>query len=57
MLYALLDGEKAIDRPHVEAALALWTYCEQSARDVLGETLSAGPPPTRSSPRSETVDG
>ena len=39
MLYALLDGEKAIDRPHVEAALALWTYCEQSARDVWGDAL------------------
>lgn len=39
MLYALLDGARSIGREHVESALALWRYCEQSARDVWGEAL------------------
>ena len=39
MLYALLDGATAIGREHVESALALWRYCEQSAHDVWGDAL------------------
>lgn len=36
MIYALLDSVPTIDVPHLEAALALWAYCEQSARLIFG---------------------
>ena len=39
MLYAILDGASAIDFNHVESALALWRYCEQSVRDNWGDGL------------------
>lgn len=39
MLYALLDRSDAIRREHLEAALALWRYCEDSARQVFGDAL------------------
>jgi Protein of unknown function (DUF3987) len=31
LIYALLDGAGKIDLPHLEAALAVWEYCESSA--------------------------
>jgi hypothetical protein len=31
LIYALLDGADMIDLPHLEAALAVWEYCELSA--------------------------
>jgi hypothetical protein len=37
MLYALLDCSKVIGVEHVEAALAMWRFCEQSAIDIFGE--------------------
>jgi hypothetical protein len=37
--YALLDGSNTIELPHLEAALAVWRYCEQSALYVFGEIL------------------
>lgn len=36
MIYALLDGSKEIRREHLEAALAVWQYCENSARYLFG---------------------
>ena len=39
LIYAVLDGSKAIEREHVEAALAVWGYCESSARRIFGEML------------------
>ena len=39
MLYALLDGKKEIGREHVESALTLWRYCEQSAHEVWGDAI------------------
>ncbi|MGH3077236.1 MAG: DUF3987 domain-containing protein [Gaiellaceae bacterium] len=39
MLYALLDRSKTIRYEHVEAALALWRYCEQSAYMIFGHRL------------------
>jgi hypothetical protein len=36
MVYALLDSAPVIDVPHLNAALALWAYCEQSARLIFG---------------------
>ena len=37
LLYALLDGAAAIRRPHLEAALAVWQYAEDSARFIFGD--------------------
>ncbi len=39
-LYALLAQSPVIGKPHLEAALALWRYCEASARFVFGDTLA-----------------
>jgi hypothetical protein len=36
LTYALLDGAASIDAPHVNAALAVWRYCGQSARIIFG---------------------
>ena len=38
-LYALLDCSTVISRKHLEAALALWQYCENSARFIFGDAL------------------
>jgi hypothetical protein len=35
--YALLDGADAIRPPHLEAALAVWQYAEDSARFIFGD--------------------
>ena len=37
--YALLDGSEVIQLDHLEAALAVWRYCEQSAAHVFGDAL------------------
>lgn len=39
LLYALLDRSSVVQRPHIEAAIALWDYCEASAAYVLGTSL------------------
>jgi hypothetical protein len=36
LIYALLDGSKEIRREHLEAALAIWNYCEASAAYIFG---------------------
>jgi hypothetical protein len=36
-IYALLDRSTEIRRPHLEAALALWKYCEDSAEFIFGD--------------------
>jgi hypothetical protein len=43
-LYALLDLSAVVQRVHLEAALALWQYCEDSARYIFadGRVLSNG---------------
>jgi hypothetical protein len=38
-LYALLDRSGVVDRPHLEAALALWKYSEDSVRYLFGDAL------------------
>ena len=38
-LYALLDKTDTVDVPHLDAAYALWRYCEDSARHIFGEML------------------
>ena len=37
MLYAILDCSRIIKSEHLEAAYALWKYCEQSVRYVFAE--------------------
>lgn len=39
LLYALLDGADAVAVAHLRAALAVWDYCEQSARHVFGRAV------------------
>jgi hypothetical protein len=39
LLYALLDGSPTIRRAHLEAALALWQYAEDSARFIFGDAI------------------
>jgi hypothetical protein len=39
-LYALLDHSSEVRRPHLEAALALWQYCEDSAHYIFAEGLT-----------------
>jgi hypothetical protein len=41
MLYALLDGKKEIEPVHLRAALAVWKYCEDSARHIFGESIGS----------------
>lgn len=38
-IYALLDQSAAIQRCHLDAALALWRYCEDSAHWIFGESV------------------
>jgi hypothetical protein len=38
LLYALLDRAQKIDVAHLKAALAVWSYCEASARYIFGDT-------------------
>lgn len=37
MLYALLDGQAMIGTAHLRAAVAVWRYCESSARIIFAE--------------------
>ena len=37
LIYALLDGSKQIDLVHFKSAIALWDYCEQSAKYIFGD--------------------
>jgi hypothetical protein len=39
LLYALLDCSPIIRAEHLEAALAVWDYCEASAKYVFGDAL------------------
>ena len=44
MLYALLDGQAVIDVEHLQAAAAVWRYCDASARIVFSEGEAAANP-------------
>jgi hypothetical protein len=39
LIYSLLDGDVAIRSEHLMAALAVWDYCEASARYIFGSRL------------------
>jgi hypothetical protein len=36
MVFALLDGSRLIEEPHLRAALTVWHYCRESAERVFG---------------------
>jgi hypothetical protein len=38
-IYALLDRSAEVRRCHLESALAVWKYCEDSARVIFGDAL------------------
>ncbi len=39
MIYALADTSQEIRRTHVESALAVWEYAEESARRIFGDRI------------------
>lgn len=39
LIYALLDGQKAIDSTHLKAGLACWDYCSASVDGIFGSSL------------------
>ena len=39
MIYAMLDQSPIVRAEHLLAALAIWTYCEESARYIFGSKL------------------
>jgi hypothetical protein len=39
LVYALLDRTHRIDVVHLEAAMAVWAYCEESATRIFGDSL------------------
>jgi hypothetical protein len=39
LVYALLDGAAEIDAPHLLAALAVWQYCDETAKHIFGASL------------------
>jgi hypothetical protein len=39
LIYTLLDGATNIELPHIQAALALWEYCEASVAHIFGASL------------------
>ncbi len=38
-IFAVLDGQDVIGREHLEAALAVWQFCEDSAKYIFGERI------------------
>lgn len=42
MIYALLDGQGVIGVDHQNAALAVWAYCDESARIIFGQEQAGG---------------
>ena len=39
LIYALLDGAREIRKEHLEAALEVWRYCDDSAKYIFGDAL------------------
>jgi hypothetical protein len=39
LIYTLLDRSPRIERVHLDAALAVWTFCESSARYIFGDLI------------------
>jgi hypothetical protein len=56
-LYALLDGARQVTRPHLEAALALWEYCHDSARTLFAAAMPPSLPDRLLSALRESEEG
>lgn len=56
-LYALLAGRAVIEVEDLEAALALWAYCEESCRYIFGDTLGDPIADTISAELKQRPDG
>lgn len=39
LLYAVLDGSRVVDVPHIDAAYALWRYCRTTAERIWGKAI------------------
>jgi hypothetical protein len=39
LIYAVLDNSAVIDVPHLRAAVAVWEYCEGSARQIFRDAI------------------
>ena len=39
LIYAILDQSQVIDKQHLIAALAVWEYCEASAKYIFGDSV------------------
>jgi hypothetical protein len=39
LIYAVLDCSRQIRKEHLEAALEVWRYCEDSAKHIFGDAL------------------
>lgn len=39
VIYALLDTSPVIEPAHLQAALAVWEYCEASVRHIFGDRI------------------
>jgi hypothetical protein len=39
VIYSALDNSTVIDTPHLEAALAVWDFCEASATQIFGDLV------------------
>jgi Protein of unknown function (DUF3987) len=39
LIFALLDGSSHVDRVHLDAALAVWKFCDSSARFIFGDAI------------------
>jgi hypothetical protein len=39
LIFALADGKTQIDLPHLAAALAIWSYCEDSVAQIWGDMI------------------
>jgi hypothetical protein len=57
LIYALLANHSKITLVDLQAALALWDYCERSARFIFGETVVESPEEQRYRKLVEVVAG
>jgi hypothetical protein len=39
LIYALLEEQDTIDVPHLNAAMAVWAYCDESAALIFGNAI------------------
>ena len=44
VIFAVLDGSSDVDLAHLKAAIAVWNYCEESARQIFGDRAGTRKP-------------